>query len=200
MNELKIKIMFELLREVIGITAKIVTTDTPDLYSEMKNEANAINALGTANNLKNTGSAIFTMDLFKPENRDLLEKVKIRCNRHELNSLKFIKENIPHVFINIDLIESYHNKNQTKNHMQFEIPGWSEYPLSIRTVAAVVIVHELTHCQLDQEIYEGCCLCIKCDHCDHFYKTMRENWKKVIDGDCLRRFDFLGYGISADIR
>lgn len=199
MNEIRIKIMFEMIREVIGNTAKMVTTDTPDLYSEMKNEANAINALGTANNLKNTGSAIFTMDLFKPENRDLLEKVKIRCNRQELNSLKFIKENIPLVFINIDLIESYHNKNLTKKYVQSEVPGWGEYPLSIRTVVAVVIVHELTHCQLDQEIYEGCCLCIKCDHCEHFYKIMRENWKKVIDGDYLRRFDFLGYGISAGI-
>ena len=196
MKNAQLKLLYGLLNKVIGTTSYMVGPETPELYNEMKSRASNIAALGMAANLKNQGSDILTMDLFNPENCELLQKVKSTCSYHDLPSLKIIKPYAPVIYINIELIESEHCDNLTASFIHREIPQWSEYPLSLRSVVACVIVHELTHCQLDQENFEGCRSCIECNHCEHFYNVMRENWDKIINNDCLRKYDFLTYSLD----
>ncbi len=194
MNYEQVKVMFEILKNTLAVSADMLEYQQHISYQELLKSSDRQNYLGMSMNLKNSGSKVINLDLFKPENKDKIEViVKNRIPAPDINFTMYDK---PLVFVNLDRIRDGHGKGIAVSFLNREISGWSEEPLSLRTMIACVIVHELTHCQMDQEDFEDCTLCLVCRHCKNFYRKMGDNWREIIKADCLRKIDYVFYGVA----
>ncbi|TYQ14774.1 UNVERIFIED_CONTAM: hypothetical protein Cloal_1152 [Acetivibrio alkalicellulosi] len=188
-----VRVAFNILKEVLGIDDVLLIDESdPELYDHFLEEAGD-EFLGFAVGFKNQSRNIINNDLFKPENEHLRKIVREEIDLKSLSKRLVVGRRS--IFINVNLINKGCEAGYKTKHFS-NINFWAEFPLSLRSAISLVIVHELTHIQMDIDEVQSCFNCIKCKHCSEFDKHMADNWETVIRNDALRKIDFALYGIE----
>lgn len=187
-------ILFNILKNALKVNAELWDEQNHKKYQNELGEKKCESFYGIIFNLSQLGKDVYTLDIFKPENAKRLEGLKRIHMKRKKDPEPQYDHTMPYkpiVFINCDLIEKRYNSGFTASIVKKNIsPLWYEYPIALRTAYASIIVHELTHAQMDEDKYKGCAACFECKHCKYFYEKVNDNWIRIIEDDCLRKFDY----------